>query len=116
MPSPRSGNGAGRNDGGRKSGTDGQMQFDGFFCETARAASTDAPTPPRRAEARPQMRHGEDQPSEAMFRAAREAIFREAAARGLVPATVPWDQALALAETWRALADAAVAAAWAARK
>lgn len=54
-------------------------------------------------------------PSEAMLRAARQAIFRIAVERGLVPATVPADQALALTETWRELADAAVAAAWAAR-
>lgn len=92
------------------------MQFDGFFCETAHAAASDAPAPPRRVEARPPLRHHEDQPSEAMLRAACDAILREAAARGLIPATIPWDQALTLAETWRALAHAAVIAAWAARK
>ncbi len=53
--------------------------------------------------------------SEAMLRAARQAIFRLAVERGLVPATVPAGQALDLAETWRELADAAVNAAWAAR-
>ena len=62
-----------------------------------------------------QARGGPDRPSEAMLRAARQAIFRIAVERGLVPATVPADQALELTETWRELADAAVAAAWAAR-
>lgn len=116
MPPPRSVNGTPRNDGARKSSSDGQMQFDGFFCETAHAAASDAPAAPRRVEARTPLRHNEDQPSEAMLRAACEAILREAAARGLVPAAIPWDQALTLAETWRALAHAAVIAAWAARK
>jgi hypothetical protein len=57
-----------------------------------------------------------DRPSEAMLRAARDAVFRLAAERGLVPQSVPWDQALRLAETWREIADAAVNAALAARR
>jgi hypothetical protein len=55
-------------------------------------------------------------PSEAMRRAARQALFARAVARGLIPASVPAEAALQLAETWRELADAAVEAAWAARR
>jgi hypothetical protein len=69
-------------------------------------APLSAATPPRKAVERP---------SDAMLRAARQAIWRIAVARGLVPAAVPADQALELAETWRELADAAVNAAWQAR-
>jgi hypothetical protein len=41
--------------------------------------------------------------------------LRVAVARGLVPASLPAADAMALAETWRELADAAVLAAWDAR-
>jgi hypothetical protein len=77
----------------------------------------DGPAP----QAAPAPRQGTDirkaapRPSEAMLKAARQAIFRLAVERGLVPASLPAADAMALAETWRELADAAVTAAWDAR-
>lgn len=77
-------------------------------------AGTDPGSAPRPAATPP--RAAVERPSDAMLQAARQAILRAAVARGLVPASVPADRALELAETWRALADAAVNAAWQARR
>jgi hypothetical protein len=77
----------------------------------------DGPVPAAAPAPRPgaDMRKAAPRPSEAMLKAARQAIFRVAVARGLVPASLPAADAMALAETWRELADAAVLAAWDAR-
>lgn len=79
--------------------------------------SGDGPSPspapaPRQGD---QLRKAAPRASDAMLKAARQAIFRLAVERGLVPASLPAADAMALAETWRELADAAVHAAWDAR-